>query len=530
MNTKLKIRTKVEDDSILSDEELAWKLHAELNTASPTLRTRSLRTKSNNLGGEGAEGAEGGEPEPTSDDLDGGDRKNRRDGKHERADTADNGGRTENSGRKRGVEKQSRGKRMDRNNATEASKKGRSKESGKMPRRSPRALETVEVRRMEEEEEEKEEQKDKVRVDDRKHGNRARVKSRSEPSKDGNAEEEGLDHVEGSRKGAEGAVEKPEVKPAVKKGRSRKGKPSVAAGGAVQEIKTGGGNKRGRSASKVGSKKPVPKIPKLPMVKEGAHWYRTRVLKETDKRIHVEFAGYEHTMPATWLPKFSERVWLGSYKGKDWRYQGDGAWVPKNGINNRIITVEDYDVDAGAVGKDAGGDIQDRSHRKRSRSGDKPNGPRDGAEDGRSVSADNSSESGGDIGIEEVDKADVSMPSGDGEEEADRELASKNRNPRARDVLRTGASNSNSENDPRANNASGGRKAARSRKRGASSESSKKQSGDLGGSERRHRPKRSTKKTALFNNADFSLEIDADSEGTNGNNLMESGADRKSVV
>jgi hypothetical protein len=532
MDTKLKIRTKVEDDSILSDEELAWKLHAELNTASPTLRTRSLRTKSNNLGGEGAEGAEGGEPEPTSDDLDGGDRKNRRDGKHERADTADNGGRTENSGRKRGVEKQSRGKRMDRNNATEASKKGRSKESGKMPRRSPRALETVEVRRMEEEEEEKEEQKDKVRVDDRKHGNRARVKSRSEPSKDGNAEEEGLDHVEGSRKGAEGAVEKPEVKPevkpAVKKGRSRKGKPSVAAGGAVQEIKTGGGNKRGRSASKVGGKKPVPKIPKLPMVKEGAHWYRTRVLKETDKRIHVEFAGYEHTMPATWLPKFSERVWLGSYKGKDWRYQGDGAWVPKNGINNRIITVEDYDVDAGAVGKDAGGDIQDRSHRKRSRSGDKPNGPRDGAEDGRSVSADNSSESGGDIGIEEVDKADVSMPSGEGEEEADRELASKNRNLRARDVLRTGASNSNSENDPRANNASGGRKAARSRKRGASSESSKKQSGDLGGSERRHRPKRSTKKTALFNNADFSLEIDADSEGTNGNNLMESGATNQS--
>ena len=48
MNGKLKIRTKVESldsGSILSDEELAWKLHAELNTGSPR-RPRRTREKS----------------------------------------------------------------------------------------------------------------------------------------------------------------------------------------------------------------------------------------------------------------------------------------------------------------------------------------------------------------------------------------------------------------------------------------------------------------------------------------------------
>jgi hypothetical protein len=47
--------------------------------------------------------------------------------------------------------------------------------------------------------------------------------------------------------------------------------------------------------------------------------------------------------------------------------------------------------------------------------------------------------------------------------------------------------------------------------------------------QKRHRPRRNTKKTALFNNADFSLELDADSEGTNnGNLLMESEATNQS--
>lgn len=327
---------------------------------------------------------------------------------------------------------------------------------------------------------------------------------------------EDIEHVEGLGQGGEAG----EWQVRTKKGRSRKGKPSVAAGGAVQETRPGSGTKRGRSASKGGGKRPAPKIPKLPMVKEGAHWYRTRVLKETDKRIHVEFAGYEHTMPATWLPKYSERVWLGSYKGKDWRYQGDGAWVPKNGIKNKIITIEDYDVDEGAVkGKDVGGGRRDRS--KRSRSGDG---------DEASISADKSSQDDGGADVGGVDEAAAGTPSGDGEEDVERETVSKKRTSKARDVLKTGASNSNSENDVRDNNAVGSRKAGRSRKRGASSEGSKRQSGeDSGGVARRHRPKRSTKKTALFNNADFSLEMDADSEGTNGNNLMESEATNQSA-
>jgi hypothetical protein len=43
----------------------------------------------------------------------------------------------------------------------------------------------------------------------------------------------------------------------------------------------------------------------------------------------AEFTGFESTTPSSWMPKDSERLWRGSYKGKDWRYIGDGAWEPK---------------------------------------------------------------------------------------------------------------------------------------------------------------------------------------------------------
>ncbi|WPT17941.1 hypothetical protein PSENEW3_00005943 [Picochlorum sp. SENEW3] len=40
-------RAEEEDSTLLSDEEIAWKLHQELNATSPMFRTRSRRQKSN---------------------------------------------------------------------------------------------------------------------------------------------------------------------------------------------------------------------------------------------------------------------------------------------------------------------------------------------------------------------------------------------------------------------------------------------------------------------------------------------------
>lgn len=72
------------------------------------------------------------------------------------------------------------------------------------------------------------------------------------------------------------------------------------------------------------------KLPKLPMVRQGrGRWYRARVLQDTGSKVLLEFTGFEHMLPALWLPRDTDRVWRGSYKGKDWRYLGDGAWEPK---------------------------------------------------------------------------------------------------------------------------------------------------------------------------------------------------------
>ncbi|KAK9830353.1 hypothetical protein WJX72_011216 [[Myrmecia] bisecta] len=71
------------------------------------------------------------------------------------------------------------------------------------------------------------------------------------------------------------------------------------------------------------------KIPKLPMVRHGKKWYRARLLKDNNNRVLIEFAGFEQESAPVWLPKESDRIWRGSYKGKDWRHLGDGAWEPK---------------------------------------------------------------------------------------------------------------------------------------------------------------------------------------------------------
>jgi len=124
-----------------------------------------------------------------------------------------------------------------------------------------------------------------------------------------------------------------EKKETINEHRSRKGRPKAAATGGMPLSMAAPPQKvtAGKPA------KPV-KIPKLPMVLQGKQWYRARLLKETSEKVLVEFAGFEHMLPSLWLPRASDRIWFGSYKGKDWRYLGDGAWEPKAGIKNRVFS------------------------------------------------------------------------------------------------------------------------------------------------------------------------------------------------
>ncbi|GLC61147.1 hypothetical protein PLESTB_001723300 [Pleodorina starrii] len=87
------------------------------------------------------------------------------------------------------------------------------------------------------------------------------------------------------------------------------------------------------------------KVPKLPMIRAGRGWYRGRLMRESvdGQRVLVDVPGapkpatggsgggqaaQQHGQPF-WLPVVSDRIWRGSYKGKDWKYLGDGAWEPK---------------------------------------------------------------------------------------------------------------------------------------------------------------------------------------------------------
>ncbi|GIL78154.1 hypothetical protein Vretimale_7524 [Volvox reticuliferus] len=84
------------------------------------------------------------------------------------------------------------------------------------------------------------------------------------------------------------------------------------------------------------------KVPKLPMIRAGRGWYRGRLMRESmdGQRVLVDVpgapnpgsssssSGHPQNQPF-WLPVTSDRIWRGSYKGKDWKYLGDGAWEPK---------------------------------------------------------------------------------------------------------------------------------------------------------------------------------------------------------
>lgn len=74
------------------------------------------------------------------------------------------------------------------------------------------------------------------------------------------------------------------------------------------------------------------RVPKLPMVRldDGA-WYRARLLQEAGDEILVSVTGFEGRLPPLKLSRRSDRIWRGSYRGKDWRHLGGGAWEPKVG-------------------------------------------------------------------------------------------------------------------------------------------------------------------------------------------------------
>lgn len=71
------------------------------------------------------------------------------------------------------------------------------------------------------------------------------------------------------------------------------------------------------------------KVAKLPMVRHSGVWYRARTLQEKATRVLLEFPGFAALTPPFWLGRDSDRIWRGSYKGRDWKYLGHGAWEPK---------------------------------------------------------------------------------------------------------------------------------------------------------------------------------------------------------
>ena len=83
---------------------------------------------------------------------------------------------------------------------------------------------------------------------------------------------------------------------------------------------------------------PTPKpaslsVPRLPMIAVGDAWYRGRVAADDTAggRVLIECSVVPGVSRPFWLERASTRIWRGSYKGRDWKYLGDGAWEPKKG-------------------------------------------------------------------------------------------------------------------------------------------------------------------------------------------------------
>ncbi|KAK9796653.1 hypothetical protein WJX73_009834 [Symbiochloris irregularis] len=93
----------------------------------------------------------------------------------------------------------------------------------------------------------------------------------------------------------------------------------------MSEAAKPGGKQRGKQTAS----KRLPKMPKLPMVRIDSQWFRARLLKYSATKVLVEFPGLDGQQGPLWLPSTSDRIWRGSYKGKDWKHLGDGAWQPR---------------------------------------------------------------------------------------------------------------------------------------------------------------------------------------------------------
>lgn len=60
----------------------------------------------------------------------------------------------------------------------------------------------------------------------------------------------------------------------------------------------------------------------MPMVEYGNLWYRVRIKDEDEDNIFIEFTGFEDgsLVQPFWIRKDSDKVFKGSYRGKDWKY------------------------------------------------------------------------------------------------------------------------------------------------------------------------------------------------------------------
>ena len=87
------------------------------------------------------------------------------------------------------------------------------------------------------------------------------------------------------------------------------------------------------------------KIPKLPMVRHNRKWFRCRTLKSTAARVQLEFGGFESTAAPFWLATDSDRIWRGSYKGKDWRHLVRSlqisSWLNTHSSRSWYVLVQD---------------------------------------------------------------------------------------------------------------------------------------------------------------------------------------------
>jgi len=297
-------------DDGLTDEELAWKLHKELNSGSPVFRTRSQRGSSS----------------------------------RERSNLAESA-----LGVKAALEKQKSGEgsQMQERRGKRRGGQGRfNKDAGtlektKSIRKGKRAIERISVP-----EESDEHPKKGVGKGSQRLG--LLVTKNSSPRSRNNERDVGSEEDTMGQRSSEEEVSEQKENNSVAR-RSRKGKHPRAAfaeGSAATTTDAASQQKKshGKNIEGIKKRKPKgpPKIPKLPMVRHGDNWFRARVLEESETEILVEFAGFEHQMPSEWIPKYCERVWLGSYKGSDWKYQGQGAWVPKKGCVNRHIDLADF--------------------------------------------------------------------------------------------------------------------------------------------------------------------------------------------